>query len=49
MLAFPRRLFRFFLVISQQSMNFAVRFVADSVNLRRKLLPRAFGFLSSNA
>jgi len=34
-----------FLVISQQSMNFAVRFVADSVNLRGKLLPRSVRIL----
>jgi hypothetical protein len=40
-LALLHRLFQFFLVISQQSMNFAVRFVADSVNLKRKLLPRS--------
>jgi len=32
--------FQFFLVIGKQSMNFAVRFVADNVNLRTKLLPR---------
>jgi hypothetical protein len=32
-------LFQFFLVISKQSVNLAVRFVADSVNLRSKLLP----------
>jgi hypothetical protein len=32
--------FQFFLVIGKQSMNLAVRFVADSVNLRTKLLPR---------
>jgi hypothetical protein len=45
MLAFLHRLFRFFLVVSQKSMNFAVRFVADSVNLRRKLLPRSVRIL----
>src|ERR1017187_2066611 len=39
-LALPHRLFQFFLVIGKQSMNLAVRFVADSVNLRTKLLPR---------
>jgi hypothetical protein len=39
--ALPHRLFQFFLVIGKQSMNLAaVRFVADSVNLRTKLLPR---------
>jgi hypothetical protein len=46
LLAFLYRLFQFFLVISQQSMNFAVRFVADSVNLRRKLLPRSVRILA---
>ena len=45
MLALLHRLFQFFLVISQQSMNFAVRFVADSVNLSRKLLPRSVRIL----
>jgi hypothetical protein len=30
---------------SKQSMNLAVRFVADSVNLRTKLLPRRCGIL----
>src|SRR5450755_3566951 len=40
MLALLHRLFQFFLVISKQSMNLVVRFVADSVNLRTKLLPR---------
>ena len=34
------RLFQFFLVVGKQSMNLAVRFVADSVNLGTKLLPR---------
>jgi hypothetical protein len=34
------RLFQFFLVIRQQSMNLAVGVVADSVNLRTELLPR---------
>ncbi len=34
MLVLLRRLFQFFLVISKQGMNLAVRFVADSVNLR---------------
>jgi hypothetical protein len=45
MLALLHRLFQFFLMISQQSMNFSVRFVADSVNLRRKLLPRSVRIL----
>ena len=45
MLVSLHRLFQFFLVISKQSMNFAVRFVADSVNLRRKLLPRSVRIL----
>jgi len=31
--------FQFLLVITKQGMNLAVRFVADSVNLRSKLLP----------
>jgi hypothetical protein len=33
------------LAISKQGMNLAVRFVADSVNLRSKLLPRSFRIL----
>jgi hypothetical protein len=45
MLALLHRLFQFFLVISKQSMNFAVRFVADSVNLWSKLLPQSFRIL----
>jgi hypothetical protein len=45
MLALLHRLFQFFLVISKQSMNLAVRFVADSVNLRIKLLPRSWRIL----
>jgi hypothetical protein len=40
MLALQHRLFQFFLVISKQSMNLAVRFVTDRVNLRTELLPR---------
>ena len=40
MLAVLHRLLQFFLVIRQQSMNLAVRFLADSVNLRTELLPR---------
>jgi hypothetical protein len=39
MFALLHRLFQFFLVISQQSMNLVVRFVADRVNRRSKLLP----------
>ena len=45
MLALLHRLFQFLLVISKQSVNLAVRFVADSVNLRTKLLPRRCGIL----
>jgi hypothetical protein len=45
MLALLHRLFQFFLVITKQSMNLAMRFVADSVNLRTKLLPRRFRIL----
>ena len=41
MLALLHRLFQFFLVIGKQSMNLAVRFVTDGVDLRRKLLPRS--------
>ena len=41
MLALLHGLFQFFLMIGKQSVNFAVRFVADSVNLRKKLLPRS--------
>ena len=44
-LALLHRLFQFFLVIRKQSMNLAVRFIADSVNLRTKLLPRSFRIL----
>jgi hypothetical protein len=40
MLALHHRLFQFFLVIGKQSVNLAVRFVADRMNLRTKLLPR---------
>jgi hypothetical protein len=40
MFALLHRLFQIFLVIGKQSMNFVVRFVADSVNLRTKVLPR---------
>jgi len=45
MLALLHRLFQFFLVISKQSVNLAVRFVADGVNLRTKLLARRFRIL----
>jgi hypothetical protein len=41
MFALQHRLFQFLLVISKQGMNLALRFVADSVNLRSKLLPRS--------
>ena len=41
MLALLHRLFQFFLVIRKQRMNLAVRFVADSVNVRAKLLSRS--------
>jgi hypothetical protein len=39
-LALLHCLFQFFLMISEQSVNLAVRFVADGVNLRAKFLPR---------
>src|ERR1700720_1106189 len=45
MRAVLHRLLQFFLVIGKQCMNLAVRFVADSVNLRTKLLPRRFWIL----
>ncbi|RZU42166.1 hypothetical protein BDD14_3713 [Edaphobacter modestus] len=45
MLALLHRLFEFFLVISKQSMNLVVRFVADSVNLRTELLARSVRIL----
>jgi hypothetical protein len=45
MLALLHRLFQFFLVISKQSMNLVVRIVADSMNLRSKLLPGRFRIL----
>jgi hypothetical protein len=48
-LALLHRLLQFLLVISKQSVNLAVRFVADSVNLRIKLCREAVGFLSSSA
>ena len=41
MLALLHRLFQFFLMIGKQSVNLAVRFVADRMNLRTKLLPRS--------
>jgi hypothetical protein len=40
MLSLLHRLFQYLLVITKQSVNLAARFVADSVNLRTKLLPR---------
>ena len=39
--ALHHRLFQFFLVIGKQSVNLAVRFVADRMNLRTKLRPRS--------
>ena len=45
MLTPPHRLFQFSLVISQESMNLVVRFVADRVNLRTEVLPRSFRIL----
>jgi hypothetical protein len=41
MLALLHRLSQFFLVLGKQSMNLVVRFVADSVNLWSKRLPRS--------
>lgn len=41
MLALLHRLFQVSLVIAKQSMNLAVGFVADRVNLRSKILPRS--------
>ena len=41
-LALLHRLFQFLLVAGKESMNLAMRFGADSVNLRIKLLPRRF-------
>ena len=41
MLALLHRLLQFFLVISKQSVNLVVRFVANGVNLRTELLPRS--------
>jgi len=43
------RLFQFFLVVGQQSMNLAVRFVANSMDLRPSFCRDADGFLSSSA
>jgi hypothetical protein len=40
MLSFLYRLFSFLLVITKQSVNLAMGFVAASVNLRTKFLPR---------
>ena len=45
MFALLHRLFQLLLVIGKQSMNLAARFVADSVNLRTKLLPRSYWIL----
>src|SRR6266576_1628092 len=45
MLALLHRLLQFFLVIREQSMNLAVRFVADGVNLRTELLSRRLRIL----
>ena len=39
--ALHHRLVQFFLVISKQSVNLAIRFVTDRVNLRSKILPRS--------
>src|SRR5260370_35077779 len=39
------RLFQFFLVIGQESVNLVVRVVADCVNLRSKFLPQRFRIL----
>jgi len=39
------RLFQFFLMVGKQSMDLAVRFVADRVNLRTKFLPRSLRIL----
>jgi len=41
MLALLHCLLQFFLVIREQSMNLAVRFVADGVNLKTELLSRS--------
>jgi len=41
MLALLHCFLQFFLVIREQSMNLAVRFVADGVNLRTELLSRS--------
>jgi hypothetical protein len=41
MLALLHRLFQLLLVISKQGMDFTMRIVADSVNLRTQLLPRS--------
>jgi hypothetical protein len=39
--ALHHRLFQFLLVISKQSVNLAMRFVTDRMNLRSKILPRS--------
>jgi len=45
MLVLLHRLFQFFLVVGQQSMNLLVRFVADCVDLRTELLTRSVRIL----
>jgi hypothetical protein len=45
MLSSLHRFLQFFLVISKQSVNLVVRFVADSVNLRTKILSRSVRIL----
>jgi hypothetical protein len=45
MLALLHRLLQFFLVIAEQGMDFVVRVVADSVNLRTELLARSVRIL----
>jgi hypothetical protein len=39
------RFFQFFLAIGKQTMNLAVRFGADGVNLRTQFLPRSLRIL----
>jgi hypothetical protein len=45
MLALLHRLFQLLLVIAKQGMDFMMRFVADSVNLRTELLARSVRIL----
>jgi hypothetical protein len=45
MLAFLHRLFQLLLVIAKQGMDFMMRFIADSVNLRSELLARSVRIL----